>query len=91
MGQRWTWSEICTVGSYRGHWVALDACRYDQQDASVPVEGELVDHDENLPELCRRLRERSRSHCAILFCEEPAPPSSRAWRWGAGLLTRIRA
>jgi len=79
------------VGTFQGRWVALDACRYEQHDVSMPTEGELVDHDENLAELCRRLRERSRSHCAILFCDEPAPSSSRAWRWGAGLMTRIRA
>ena len=91
MSQRWTWSEICTSNTFRGHWIALDTCRFDPHETSVPVEGELVDHDENLAELCRRLRERSRSHCAIRFCDEPSPPSARGWRWGAGPLHRDRA
>ena len=90
MGQRWTWSEICSSGTFWGHWVALDTCRYRQGDTSLPAEGEMVDHDENLAELCRRLRERSRSHCAILFCEEPAPPSVRGGGRGLGLLARLR-
>lgn len=66
-------------------------CSYGPGGDSLPVDGELVDHDENLAELCRRLRERGRSHCAILFCEEPTPPSIRGGRRGINLWTRMRA
>jgi hypothetical protein len=34
-----------------------------------PVEGDVVDADEDLADLCGRLREAQRSSCAILFCD----------------------
>lgn len=85
MVSRLTWREICRSNAFRGRWVALDHCRYDQTTAT-PAEGEVVDSDEDLAELCRRMRETDRSHCAILFCEDEAivdsqPLSVRAtWR-----------
>jgi hypothetical protein len=46
----------------------------------------VVDTDEDLAELCRRIREADKTHCAILFCEDeviiesqPQPPPS-SWR-----------
>jgi hypothetical protein len=64
---------------YRGRWVALDNCRYDARTAQ-PVEGTIVDADEDLAELCTRIRQSENRHCAILFCEEgmmeEVPPSS---------------
>ncbi len=85
MGSRLTWRQICRSEDYRGRWVALDNCRFDQSTAS-PAEGDVVDADEDLAELCRRIREADKTHCAILFCEDeviiesqPQPPPS-SWR-----------
>ena len=33
-----TWSELCESEEFRGSWVALDQCRYDEQTAK-PIEG----------------------------------------------------
>jgi hypothetical protein len=80
-----TWTQICRSDTFRGHWVALDNCRYDQTTAS-PVEGDVVDTDEDLAELCGRIRAADKSHCAILYCDEevivetPPPTSDRALR-----------
>jgi hypothetical protein len=80
MGQRLTWVEICRSESFAGRWVALDRCRYDQRGATHPFEGEVVDADEDLTELCHRMREASRNHCTIVFCDgssrASAPPQS---------------
>jgi hypothetical protein len=46
----------------------MDNCRYDQSSMQ-PVEGDVVDADEDLADLCGRLREAKRCSCAILFCE----------------------
>ncbi len=77
MGSRLTWPQICRSDAYRGRWVALDDCRYDERTAQ-PVEGSVVDADEDLAALCSRMQASDSRHCAILFCEEPddAPPSS---------------
>ena len=85
MGSRLTWRQICRSEDYRGRWIALDNCRYDQTTAS-PIEGDVVDADEDLAELCGRIREADKSHCAILFCEDevivesPAIPAATSWR-----------
>ena len=44
------------------------------------VEGSVVDSDEDLVELCTRMRRADLQHCAILFCSEDdeTPPSARA-------------
>lgn len=64
-----TWSEICTSREYRGRWVALDGVRYDEVTAR-PTEGTVVDSDDDLAELCGRVRSSDRHGCAILYCEE---------------------
>jgi hypothetical protein len=51
-----------------GVWVALDNCRYDQATLQ-PIEGDIVDSDEDLAELCGRMRAAGRTSCAIFFCE----------------------
>lgn len=61
--------------------MALDNCRYDARTAQ-PVEGTIIDADEDLVELCTRIRQSENKHCAILFCDEtaeetPAPSSAR--------------
>ena len=85
MGSRLTWRQICRSEEYRGRWVALDNYRYDQSTAS-PSEGDVVDADEDLAELCRRMRETDKTHCAILFCEDeviiesPRAAAPTTWR-----------
>jgi hypothetical protein len=60
----------------RGSWVALDNCRYD--GGHKPVEGDVVDSDEDLAELCARLYETGRSKCIILYLEPNESSDSKA-------------
>jgi hypothetical protein len=69
-GSRLTWPEIVTTTALRGRWIALDHCRYDARTAQ-PVEGVVIDSDEDLVELCGRIQDSENRHCAILFCDEP--------------------
>jgi hypothetical protein len=68
-GSRLTWPEIRQSDEFSGRWVALDHCRYDARTAQ-PVEGIVIDVDDDLVELCSRIQESENRHCAILFCEE---------------------
>jgi len=63
------WRELCQSDEYRGRWVALDNVRYDPV-TSQPIEGEVVDADEDLADLCARMRATDRTACAILHCED---------------------
>lgn len=80
--------EVLRSGRFRGLWVALDNCRYDKSTLQ-PVEGDVVDADEDLSELCERMREKGRTSCSILFCDEdviveqPAPGGAPVARTGA--------
>lgn len=81
MGSRvsMSWPQIRQSEKYRGRWVAMDNCRYDGRTAQ-PVEGTIVDVDDDLVELCTRIRQGDNKHCAILFCDdvdEVAPVSRR--------------
>lgn len=69
MGTRMTWPQIQRCDEFRGRWVAMDNCRYDAKTAQ-PVEGSVVDADEDLVELCSRIQSGDSRHCAILFCDE---------------------
>ncbi len=71
-----TWPELCRSERFKGMWVALDNCRHDRATLQ-PVEGDVVDADVDLAELCGRLREASRGSCAILFCEDEVLVESR--------------
>ena len=73
MGGRLTWPQICQHREYQGRWVALDECRYDSKTAR-PVEGSVIDADEDLVALCARMKASDSRHCSILFCEEVEPP-----------------
>ena len=66
--KRMTWPQICTTQQFKGLWIALDNCRYDE-DTLKPGEGDVVDSDEELSSLCSRMREGGRCSCAILFCD----------------------
>ena len=68
MGSRLTWRQIRQCDEYRGLWVALDECRYDSRTAE-PLEGSVVDADEDLVALCSRMQAGDNRHCAILFCD----------------------
>ena len=46
-----TWPEIRQNDEYRGRWVALDNCTYDQKTAQ-PIAGSVVDVDDDLVGLC---------------------------------------
>jgi hypothetical protein len=75
--ERLTWEAICRRDEFRGRWVALDGCRYDEGSGRA-VEGSVVDVDDDLVELCTRIRESEYKNCAILFCGEDGeqePPS----------------
>jgi hypothetical protein len=78
---RTTWPQLIPAEKLRGLWVALDNCRYDQTTRQ-PIEGDVVDADEDLTELCHRMQEVGRTACAILFCDDDvvvdSPPPSRS-------------
>jgi hypothetical protein len=76
---RMSWEDIRRSDRYRGRWVALDNVRYDPA-TTQPMEADIVDVDDDLADLCGRVREASLSACAILFCEEETPSTSRAHR-----------
>jgi hypothetical protein len=63
------WRDICHSDEYRGRWVALDNVRYDPM-TSRPLEADVVDADEDLADLCARMRAADRTACAILHCDE---------------------
>jgi hypothetical protein len=80
MNSRMTWPEVRRSEQFKGLWVALDNCRYDQITRQ-PIEGDVVDSDEDLAALCGRMRETGRSSCSIMFCDddvfiESRPPES---------------
>ena len=61
------WPQISRTERFRGLWVALDNCKYDPVTRQ-PTEGDVVDADKDLADLCRRMRETGRSSCSVLFC-----------------------
>jgi hypothetical protein len=69
------WPQICQSKQYNGRWVALDNVRYDPI-TSQPLEAEVVDADEDLGDLCARMRAADRTSCAILHAEDEACPLS---------------
>lgn len=76
MATRMSWPEIRQHSFYRGRWVALDNCVYDQRTAQ-PLEGSVIDADDDLVALCTRIKKGAKHHCAILFVDESAPASTR--------------
>ena len=76
MAQKTSWSQIRDNEEYHGVWVALDHCRYDSS-THEPIDGELVDADADLAELCGRMEQAERTSCAILFCGRETPTGQR--------------
>jgi hypothetical protein len=72
------WLDMCRSGDLQGRWVALDNIDY-EAGSSQPREADVVDSDEDLGELCSRMREADRTACAILFVEDDSftPPVTR--------------
>lgn len=72
VSSRMSWNEICAHQQFRGRWVALDRCRYDDS-TKEPAEGTVIDADDDLAELCSRVKKANHHFCTILFCERSAP------------------
>jgi hypothetical protein len=67
-----SWEDICGDESWQGRWVALDGCAYNE--AGQATAGMVVDHDDNLADLCARLSDERRKRCSVVFC----PPAESA-------------
>ncbi|RLB47313.1 MAG: hypothetical protein DRI90_26475 [Deltaproteobacteria bacterium] len=78
-GERVQWDVLRRHSDYQGLWVALNAVRY---DSGIPLEGELVDVDEDLAVLCARIQSAEDTACAILFCEDKSSTARGAVRSG---------
>lgn len=63
-----SWPDLCRSDKFRGLWVAIDNCKYDSRTRQ-PVEGDVVDSDPELSELCARMRETGKGSCSIIFCD----------------------
>jgi len=68
MTLRLSWDEICRRDEYRGRWVALDEAAYDEETGRA-TSGQVVDVDDDLVELCERLKQSEHENCAILRAE----------------------
>ena len=65
--ERISWNDLCQREDCRGRWIALDDCRYDEVTGRA-TEGCLIDIDDDLVELCQRIRNSDRKNCSIVFC-----------------------
>ncbi len=81
---RMSWQDLCARPDCRGRWVALDNVRYDPT-SSKPVEGDFVDADDDLAELCARMLSADRTACAIVHCIDQAAVLSPALRHKSSL------
>jgi hypothetical protein len=74
--QRMTWEEICRDEALRGRWIALDDCCFDEASGRA-LEGLVVDADDDLAELCNRMRASQWRNCSIVFAHTESPPQRR--------------
>ena len=74
MEQRMTWDEICSDAELRGRWIALDDCSFDESTGRA-TEGLVVDSDDDLAELCARMRESEHTNCSIFLADSETPPT----------------
>jgi hypothetical protein len=65
---RMTWEEICQDDALRGRWIAMDDCTFDEATGRAR-EGLVVDCDDDLAELCNRMRESRWKNCSIVFAD----------------------
>ena len=89
MSSRMTWRELCRSGRYKGLWVAIDNCLYDQSTRQ-PLEGDVVDSDPEFSDLLARMRESGRSSCTIVFCESDVFVEAESQLATEALLTQSR-
>jgi hypothetical protein len=68
-----TWEEICHNDGLRGRWVAISDCTYDEATGRA-TEGLVVDSDDDLAELCSRMRSSQWKNCSIVFADEGSAP-----------------
>lgn len=66
---RMSWTEICHSDAFRGRWVALADWEVDSATGQAK-EGAVVDVDDNLVDLCERLRASEKTNCQIVYCRE---------------------
>lgn len=71
--QRMTWNEICQNEDFRGRWIAMGDCSFDESTGHA-TEGLVVDADDDLAELCSRMRESEWKNCSIFFADSQTPP-----------------
>ncbi len=64
---RANWADLCNTDDYSGRWVALDNVRY-TPGTSEPLEADVVDVDDDLVELCNRMRASDRTSCCVIQC-----------------------
>ena len=69
--QRMTWEQICTNAALRGRWIAMNDCSFDETTGRAR-EGLVVDSDDDLAELCKRMRESDWKNCSIVFADATA-------------------
>lgn len=67
--QRMTWEEICRDDGLRGRWIAMDDCSFDEATGRA-TEGMVVDSDDDLAELCSRMRDSQWKNCSIVYADE---------------------
>jgi len=72
-----TWDEICTNAALRGRWVAMNDCSFDEATGRATA-GLVVDSDDDLAELCSRIRDSEWSDCAIVLVDGAGMPARRS-------------
>ena len=76
MGFRMSWADMRRSSDLVGRWVALDNVRV-APGTTEPLEADLIDVDDDLVELCARIRAGERTCCRILQCVDRDRTSSR--------------
>ena len=76
---RMTWDEICTHEALRGRWVAMSDCSFDDATGRTTA-GLVVDADDDLAELCSRIRDSEWKNCSIVLVDDSGKPAPRQRR-----------
>jgi hypothetical protein len=61
------WDDLCHADDFAGRWVALDNVRY-APGTNEPLEADVVDVDDDLVELCNRMRAADQTSCCVVQC-----------------------
>lgn len=70
---RTKWAELCRSNEFSGRWVALQNVEY-KPGTIEPHEGDVVDRDTDIGQLCSRMRESEHKECVILHCGDDGDP-----------------